>query len=154
MSRESSTNAVPWWRHAVVYQVYPRSFSDANGDGTGDINGIRSKLPYLSELGVNAIWVNPWYRSPLLDGGYDVADYRDIEPSYGTMQEAEALISEAHDHGIRIIADLVPNHTSWEHVWFKEAKNAPVGSPARQRYHIRPGRGADGSQPPLSLIHI
>lgn len=154
MSSESATSTTPWWRHAVVYQVYPRSFADSNGDGVGDINGIRSKVAYLGQLGVNAIWINPWYRSPLLDGGYDVADYRVIEPQYGTMADAEALIHEAHDHNIRVIADLVPNHTSWEHAWFVEAKAAPVGSAARQRYHIRPGRGIDGAEPPTNWTSV
>ena len=144
----------PWWRHGVVYQVYIRSFADENGDSTGDINGLRSRLGYLRDLGVDAVWINPWYKSPLKDGGYDVADYRDIEPRYGTLADAEALISEAHDHGIRIIADLVPNHTSSDHVWFKAALAAPVGDPVRERYHIRPGKGPDGSQPPTDWTSV
>lgn len=138
---------VPWWRRGIVYQVYIRSFADGNGDGTGDIAGLRDRLPYLADLGVDAIWINPWYRSPLADGGYDVADYRQIEPRYGTVAEAEAMIAEAHELGIRVIADLVPNHTSEEHAWFVEAKAAVPGDPVRDRYHIRPGRG-DGSEPP------
>ncbi len=150
MSSNSAPITTPWWRHAVVYQVYPRSFADSNGDGVGDINGIRSKISYLARLGVDAIWINPWYRSPLLDGGYDVADYREIEPRYGTMADAEALIHKAHDHNIRVIADLVPNHTSWEHKWFVQAKTAPIGSAARLRYHIRPGRGDKGAEPPTN----
>ncbi len=137
-----------WWRTAVVYQVYIRSFADGNGDGTGDIAGLRSRLGYLRDLGVDAIWINPWYRSPLADGGYDVADYRDIDPQYGTLAEAEALVREAHEHGIKVIGDLVPNHTSEQHVWFQEAINAPIGDPSRERYHIRPGKGPDGSEPP------
>lgn len=137
-----------WWRTAVVYQVYIRSFADGNGDGTGDIAGLRSKLGYLRDLGVDAIWINPWYRSPLADGGYDVADYRDIDPQYGTLDEAEALVREAHEHGIKVIGDLVPNHTSEQHVWFQEAINAPIGDPSRERYHIRPGKGPDGAEPP------
>ncbi|MEM7274498.1 MAG: glycoside hydrolase family 13 protein [Actinomycetota bacterium] len=138
----------PWWRRGVVYQVYIRSFADGNGDGTGDIAGLRARLPYLADLGVDAIWINPWYRSPLADGGYDVADYRAIEDRYGSLDQAETLIEEAHDHGIRVIADLVPNHTSEQHVWFTEAVAAPPGDPARSRYHIRPGTGPDGSEPP------
>ncbi|MEZ5227617.1 MAG: glycoside hydrolase family 13 protein [Acidimicrobiales bacterium] len=138
----------PWWRHAVVYQVYIRSFADANDDGTGDINGLRSKLGYLRDLGVDAIWINPWYRSPLHDGGYDVADYRDIEPRYGDIDQAAALITEAHDHGIKVLVDLVPNHTSSQHAWFQEAISSPIGHPSRRRYHILPGQGTDGELPP------
>jgi alpha-glucosidase len=138
----------PWWRRGLVYQVYIRSFADANGDGTGDVNGLRSRLPYLRDLGVDALWINPWYRSPLADGGYDVADYRAIEDRYGTLADAEALIAEAHQHGIRVIADVVPNHTSIEHVWFQEAMAAPQGSPSRNRYHILDGTGPDGALPP------
>ncbi len=137
-----------WWRHGVVYQVYPRSFADGNGDGTGDIAGIRSRLPYLAGLGVDAIWISPWYPSPLNDGGYDVADYRDIHPRFGTLADAEAMIEEAHEHGIRVVVDLVPNHTSSEHRWFREALAAAPGSPERRRYIFRPGRGPDGREPP------
>ncbi len=144
----------PWWRQGVVYQVYIRSFADGNGDGTGDIGGLRSRLPYLQQLGVDAIWVNPWYASPLADGGYDVVDYRQIEPRYGTTDEAERFIAEAHERGIRVIADVVPNHTSEHHVWFQEAVNAPPGHPARDRYHIRDGRGPDGAEPPTDWISV
>ncbi len=154
VTTETVTTGLPWWQTGVVYQVYIRSFADSNGDGTGDINGLRSRLPYLRDLGVDAIWINPWYKSPLHDGGYDVADYRAIEPRYGTIDDAEALIQEAHDHGIKIVADLVPNHTSSEHVWFQEALAAPPGSAARNRYHIRPGNGADGSQPPTNWVSV
>ena len=141
------TVTVPsWWKTAVVYQVYIRSFADGNGDGVGDIQGIRSRLPYLARLGVDAIWINPWYPSPMADAGYDVADYRDIEPSYGTLEEAQTLISEAHALGIRVLLDIVPNHTSDQHTWFRAALAGEPG--ARQRYHFRPGRGADGSLPP------
>lgn len=137
-----------WWRTGIVYQVYVRSFADGNGDGTGDIAGLRSRLPYLSGLGVDALWMNPWYASPLADGGYDVADYRQIDERYGTVAEVEALISEAHELGIKIIADLVPNHTSVEHVWFQEALQAEPGSPERDRYIFRKGSGDDGELPP------
>ena len=141
------TPAVPsWWQTAVVYQVYIRSFADGNGDGIGDIQGMRARLPYLAQLGVDAIWINPWYPSPMADAGYDVADYRDIEPSYGTLDEAQTLISEAHALGIRVLLDIVPNHTSDEHVWFRAAVADEPG--ARQRYHFRAGRGADGALPP------
>ena len=121
MTDPESRPADDWWRSAVVYQVYPRSFSDADGDGTGDVNGIRARLPYPADLGVDAIWISPWYPSPLLDGGYDVADYRDINPDFGTLADADALIAEAHALGLRILIDLVPNHCSWEHPWFKAA---------------------------------
>lgn len=144
----------PWWRHSVVYQVYIRSFADSNGDGTGDVNGLRSRLPYLQDLGVDAVWVNPWYASPLADGGYDVADYRRIEPRYGSLDDAEALIAEARELGIRIITDLVPNHTSDQHRWFQEATAAPQGDASRRRYHILPGRGPDGSQPPTDWTSV
>ncbi len=136
----------PWWRDAVVYQIYVRSFADGNGDGTGDLAGLRSRLPYLASLGVDAIWVNPWYPSPLHDGGYDVADYRAINPLFGTLEEADRLFAEAAGLGIKVLVDLVPNHTSVEHPWFEEALAAGPGSPARDRYLFRPGR-PDGGPP-------
>ena len=145
---------MPWWRSAVVYQVYLRSFADGNGDGTGDIAGLRSRLPYISSLGVDALWINPWYVSPLNDGGYDVADYRKIDPRFGTLEEAIDLIEEANRLGLRVLLDLVPNHTSSEHAWFQEALAAVPGSPARARYHFRPGRGPDGSEPPTDWSSI
>jgi alpha-glucosidase len=137
-----------WWRGAVIYQVYPRSFADSNGDGTGDLAGVRARLPYLAELGVNALWFCPWYPSPMADGGYDVADYRDVEPVFGTLAEAEKLISEALALGIRTIIDVVPNHISAAHPWFREALAAGPGSPARERFWFRPGRGEHGELPP------
>ncbi|BDM69562.1 alpha-glucosidase [Streptomyces nigrescens] len=144
----SNPNPAPWWRSAVIYQVYVRSFADGNGDGVGDIAGIRSRLPYLKSLGIDAIWINPWYKSPMADHGYDVADYRAIDPLFGTLADAEALIEEAHRHGIRVIPDIVPNHTSDQHAWFRAALAAGPGSPERARYHFRDGRGPDGSEPP------
>ncbi|MEV0602006.1 glycoside hydrolase family 13 protein [Streptomyces sp. NPDC050315] len=142
------TSTAPWWRDAVIYQVYIRSFADANGDGIGDIAGIRSRLPYLKSLGVDAIWINPWYKSPQADHGYDVADFREIDPRFGTVEEAEALIEEAHAAGIRVIPDIVPNHVSDQHVWFRAALAAGPGSPERDRFVFRSGRGADGAEPP------
>ncbi|MFI1370183.1 glycoside hydrolase family 13 protein [Streptomyces griseochromogenes] len=142
----------PWWRSAVIYQVYIRSFADANGDGVGDIAGLRSRLPYLRSLGVDAIWINPWYRSPMADHGYDVADYRAIDPLFGTLAEAEQLIEEAHRHGIRVIPDIVPNHTSDQHPWFRAALAAGPGSPERDRYVFRPGRGPSGAEPPNDWV--
>src|SRR3954451_4453811 len=114
-----------WWRSAVVYQVYPRSFADESGDGIGDIAGIRSRLPYLADLGVDAVWISPWYPSPMKDAGYDVSDYRAIEPVFGTLGEAEALITEAHELGLKVLLDIVPNHTSDQHAWFRAAVAAP-----------------------------
>jgi alpha-glucosidase len=144
--------AEPWWRRAVIYQVYVRSFADTNGDGVGDLPGIRSKLPYIAGLGVDAIWLNPFYPSPQADAGYDVADYRDVEPLFGTLADAEGLFTEAHDLGLRVIVDLVPNHTSSEHAWFKAALASPPGSKERRRYIFRPGKGPDGSQPPNNWV--
>ncbi|HEX6658533.1 MAG TPA: glycoside hydrolase family 13 protein [Ilumatobacter sp.] len=151
---QPSGKPIPWWRHALVYQVYPRSFADSDGDGTGDVNGIRSRLPYLRDLGVDAIWISPWYTSPLNDGGYDVADYRDIDPRFGTLADAEALFEAAHAHGIKVIVDLVPNHTSSEHPWFKAALAAAPGSAERARYIFKDGKGMDGSEPPTNWTAV
>jgi alpha-glucosidase len=137
-----------WWRDAVVYQIYIRSFADGDGDGMGDIAGIRSRLGYLSDLGVDAIWITPWYPSPFADGGYDVADYCDVAPVFGHLDQAKALIADVHRHGMRIILDLVPNHTSAEHPWFQRALGAAEGSAERTWYWFRPGRGPGGSSPP------
>src|SRR5215210_5727997 len=137
-----------WWRDAVIYQVYVRSFADGNGDGVGDLPGVRSRLPYLRELGVDAVWLTPFYASPMADGGYDVADYRDVDPLFGSLADAESLISEAHDLGLRLIVDIVPNHSSYLHEWFEAALAAGPGSSERERYIFRAGRGADGSEPP------
>jgi alpha-glucosidase len=138
----------PWWRDAVTYQIYPRSFADANGDGIGDVEGIRSRLPYLKQLGIDAIWISPWYPSPQHDHGYDVADYMDIEPAYGTLAQAEQLIKETHEHGIKFIVDIVPNHTSSEHKWFQAALKAAPGSQERERFIFRDGKGENGELPP------
>lgn len=137
-----------WWRSAVVYQVYPRSFADADGDGTGDILGIIDRLDYLAELGVDAIWVSPWYPSPWADGGYDVSDYRDIAPELGTLEQADVFVTKAHELGLRVLIDLVPNHSSDEHAWFQRALAAEPGSAERDLYLFRNGRGADGDTPP------
>jgi len=135
-----------WWETAVVYQVYIRSFADGNGDGIGDIAGLRSRLPYLSALGIDAVWINPWYPSPMADAGYDVADYCAIEPVFGTLQETQDFIAEAHARGIKVLLDIVPNHTSDQHEWFQAALRADPG--ARDRYMFRPGTGPDGEEPP------
>jgi alpha-glucosidase len=141
-----------WWSNAVIYQIYPRSFSDDNADGTGDLAGVRARLPYLRDLGVDALWFTPWYVSPLRDGGYDVADYRVIDPAFGTLAEAEALIAEAAALGLRTIVDIVPNHISDQHVWFQAALAAGPGSAERERFWFHPGRGADGSQIPTGWV--
>jgi alpha-glucosidase len=139
---------VLWWRTAVIYQVYIRSFADSDGDGIGDLAGIRSRLPYLHDLGADAIWITPFYPSPMADGGYDVADYRDVEPLFGTLADADALIGDAHDLGLRVIIDIVPNHSSVQHRWFQAALAAGPGSPERDRYVFRPGRGTHGELAP------
>jgi len=138
----------PWWRGAVVYQVYLRSFADADGDGSGDVRGLRSRLTYLRDLGVDALWINPWYPSPMVDGGYDVADYRSVDPRFGTLADAEALLDDAHRLGLRVLLDIVPNHTSDQHPWFRAAIAAGPGSAERRRYLFRPGRGPGGDEPP------
>ncbi|MFJ3819885.1 glycoside hydrolase family 13 protein [Streptomyces nodosus] len=137
-----------WWRDAVIYQVYPRSFADSNGDGMGDLEGVRSRLPYLRDLGVDAVWLSPFYASPQADAGYDVADYRAVDPMFGTLLDADALIRDARELGLRIIVDLVPNHSSDQHEWFKRALAEGPGSPLRERYHFRPGKGEHGELPP------
>jgi alpha-glucosidase len=123
-----------WWRDAVIYQIYPRSFADGDGDGLGDLPGITARLGKVRELGVDAVWLSPFYPSPQRDAGYDVADYRDVDTRFGTLADADRLIAEAHEQGLRFIIDLVPNHTSSEHAWFAEALASPPGSPARDRY--------------------
>ncbi len=130
-----------WWRHAVIYQVYVRSFADSDGDGVGDLPGIRSRLPYLRDLGVDAVWITPFYASPMADGGYDVADYRAVDPQFGGLDDVRALVGDAHSLGIRVIVDIVPNHSSDQHVWFQEA----LAGRGRERYIFREGVG---DQPP------
>ncbi|SCE78339.1 glycoside hydrolase family 13 protein [Micromonospora chokoriensis] len=148
----STADSSPWWRGAVIYQVYPRSFADGNGDGIGDIAGIRSRLDHLSALGVDAIWFSPWYPSPMADAGYDVSDYRDIDPVFGSLVEVEALIAEAHAVGIRTIVDVVPNHCSDAHPWFQAALAGGPGAPERDLFWFRPGRGPDGDQRPTDWV--
>jgi alpha-glucosidase len=126
-----------WWRDAVIYQVYPRSFADADGDGMGDLPGVTSHLGDLADLGVDAVWLSPFYPSPQHDAGYDVADYRDVDPRFGTLGDADKMITEAHGLGLKVIVDLVPNHTSSAHAWFQAALAAGPGSPERDRYIFR-----------------
>ncbi|MGW7331242.1 glycoside hydrolase family 13 protein [Streptomyces sp. NPDC054840] len=145
----SSSNATAsggWWRDAVIYQVYVRSFADSDGDGIGDLRGVRSRLPHLARLGVDAVWLTPFYVSPQADGGYDVADYRAVDPLFGDLSDADELVRAAHALGLRVIVDVVPNHTSEQHPWFRAALAGHPG--ARERYHFRPGRGARGELPP------
>ena len=145
-----------WWREAVVYQIYPRSYADASNDGIGDIPGIRTKVPYLKELGIDAVWLSPHYPSPMLDAGYDVSNYRDVEPLFGKLSDIEGLIADLHSAGIKMLIDIVPNHTSWDHPWFKEALAAAPADdptvPAKARYAEGPWakyhllRGQDGGK--------
>ena len=138
----------PWWRDAVIYQIYPKSFADSDGDGIGDLRGIADRLDHLTWLGVDAVWLSPFYPSPQADGGYDVADYCDVDPLFGTLADFDALLGRAHGLGLRVIIDLVPNHSSDEHPWFRAALQAPPGSPERDVYLFRPGRGDHGELPP------
>lgn len=137
-----------WWRDAVIYQIYPKSWADSDGNGYGDAAGVRARLSYLSELGIDAIWFSPFYKSPDHDGGYDVADYRDIDPRFGTLAEVEGLVQDAHARGIKVLIDLVPNHTSSEHRFFTAALATAPGSPEWSRYHVLRGKGQNAELPP------
>ena len=143
-----SLSPADWWNHAVLYQIYPRSFADSNGDGIGDIPGIISKLPHIADLGVDALWLSPFYTSPQKDAGYDVADYCNVDPIFGSLSDAEKLIETAHEYGLRIIVDVVPNHSSDQHPWFQKALAAKPGSRERARYMFREGKGVAGDLPP------
>ena len=137
-----------WWRNAIIYQIFPRSFADGSGDGNGDFRGITAHLPYLAELGVNVVWVTPFYTSPQADGGYDVADHRNVDAMYGTLHDFDRMVKKAHRYGIKVMIDIVANHTSDQHPWFQEALAAAPGSAARSRYHFCNGRGDQGELPP------
>ena len=141
-----------WWNEAVIYQIYPRSFQDSNGDGEGDLKGITSRLDYVKALGVDAIWLSPFYKTPNKDGGYDVADPRDVDPRFGTLEDAKELFEKAHSIGLRVVVDIVPNHFSSEHKWFKEALKSPKGSEARNRFHFYDGK--DANTPPNNWISL
>ena len=144
----------PWWSSAVFYQIYPRSFADTNGDGVGDIDGVTAHLDHLVRLGIDAIWLSPVTVSPMADHGYDVADPRDIDPLFGGMAAIERLIEAAHERGIKITMDVVPNHTSSAHPWFQAALDAGPGTDARERYYFRDGRGPDGALPPNNWTSV
>ncbi|MFE6060654.1 glycoside hydrolase family 13 protein [Streptomyces sp. NPDC056431] len=141
-------SATPWWRDAVIYQVYVRSFLDSTGDGVGDLAGVRAGLPYLRKLGVDGIWLSPFYPSPQHDHGYDVADHQNVDPVYGDLAEFERVVTQAHRLGLKLLIDIVPNHCSTEHRWFRKALAAGPGSRARSRFHFAPGRGPNGDEPP------
>lgn len=143
-----------WWRSAVIYQIYPRSFADSNGDGMGDLPGITSRLDSLAALGIDAIWLSPYMRSPQKDAGYDVSDYRDVDPLFGTLEDFDAMVTRAHELKIRVLVDLVPNHTSDQHAWFQAALAAQPGSPERAFYHFKDGRGESGELPPNNWVSM
>ncbi|MCY7411965.1 MAG: glycoside hydrolase family 13 protein [Salinibacterium sp.] len=146
--RDTAIPGSEWWRTAVIYQIYPRSFADADGDGVGDLAGIMRRLPSLAELGIDAVWLSPFFRSPQKDAGYDVSDYCDVDPIFGDLSDFDELLAEAHALGLRVIIDMVPNHTSDQHRWFQEALASPEGSPERDRYIFRDGKGKNGDTPP------
>jgi alpha-glucosidase len=143
-----------WWRSAIIYQIYPRSFADGNGDGMGDLPGITARLDSLATLGIDAIWLSPFMRSPQKDAGYDVSDYTDVDPLFGTLADFDAMVTRAHELGLRVLVDLVPNHTSDQHKWFQVALAAPKGSPEREFYHFKEGRGETGELPPNNWLSM
>lgn len=148
ISAGADAHRARWWREAVLYEVYVRSFADADGDGVGDLAGVVNRLPYLADLGVDAVWVTPFYASPGADQGYDISDHCRVDPAYGSLDDIQTLIARAHGLGLRLVIDIVPNHTSVEHPWFVRARHDPPGSQSRSRYHLQPGRGPDGTLPP------
>jgi len=143
-----------WWHDAVIYQIYPRSFRASGSQNQGDLRGVIEGLPAIADLGVDAVWLSPFYASPMADSGYDISDHRDVDPRFGTLADAQALIVKAHELGLRIIVDFVPNHVSDQHVWFQQALVSPENSPERARFHFRDGRGPDGDEPPNNWISV
>ena len=141
--KQVGTKKQLWWKHGVVYQIYPRSFMDSNGDGVGDLEGIRQRLEHLVWLGVDALWISPCFPSPMADFGYDVADYCDIDPRFGTLADFDRLLADAHARGLRILLDLVPNHSSSEHPWFRESRASSTS--AKRDWYVwrdpKPGGG-------------
>jgi len=152
--RHAANRDAEWWRSAVIYQVYPRSFADSNGDGLGDLPGITSRLEALASLGIDAVWLSPFMRSPQKDAGYDVSDYCDVDPIFGTLADFDDMVAKAHELGLRVLIDLVPNHTSDQHAWFQAALAASEGSAERDFYHFKDGRGADGELPPNNWLSL
>ena len=138
----------------MIYQIYVRSFSDSDGDGIGDLEGVRARLGYLELLGVDALWLSPFYTSPMTDHGYDIADPRDVDPVFGDLAAFDRLVADAHAHGLKVTVDLVPNHISSQHEWFRAALDSPPGSPERARFHFRPGRGPNGTLPPNNWTSV
>jgi len=149
-----ATRGSEWWRSGVIYQIYPRSFADANGDGIGDLKGIEQKLDSLSGLGIDAVWLSPFFTSPQKDAGYDVANYVDVDPLFGTLADFDSMLSKAHSLGIRVMIDLVPNHTSDQHQWFQKALASKASSPERELYHFKDGLGVNGELPPNNWVSM
>ena len=152
--RHLSRHNAEWWRSAVIYQVYPRSFADSNGDGMGDLPGITSRLEALASLGIDAVWLSPFMRSPQKDAGYDVSDYKDVDPLFGDLSDFDDMVTRAHELGLRVLIDLVPNHTSDQHGWFQSALAAEPGSAARDFYHFMDGKGENGNLPPNNWLSL
>jgi alpha-glucosidase len=152
--RHEANHNAEWWRSAVIYQVYPRSFADSDGDGLGDLPGITSRLGALASLGIDAVWLSPFMRSPQKDAGYDVSDYCDVDPIFGTLADFDAMVTRAHELDLRVLIDLVPNHTSDQHRWFQAALAASEGSAERDFYHFKDGRGANGELPPNNWLSL
>ena len=148
MVQHQAVTGSEWWRSGVIYLIYPRSFADSNGDGIGDLAGITQNLDAIAELGVDAIWLSPFYSSPQKDAGYDVSDYKNVDPLFGTLEDFDSLVKRAHELNLRVMIDLVPNHTSDQHSWFQQALAAAEGSPARNYYHFKNGLGENGELPP------
>jgi alpha-glucosidase len=151
MSQHPAAASAEWWRQAVVYQIYPRSFADSDGDGLGDLRGILSRVPYLASLGIDAVWLSPFYPSGLADGGYDVDDYRDVNPQLGTLADFDEMTASLHGCGIKVIVDIVPNHTSNRHAWFREALAGPEGIAGEGPVHLPRRAGPGRRAAPLGL---
>ena len=154
MALHEPSKGSQWWRSGVIYQIYPRSFLDSNADGMGDLQGITKGLPALRDLGVDAIWLSPFYRSPQKDAGYDVSDYVDVDPLFGTLEDFDQMLQRAHELGLRVMIDLVPNHSSDQHEWFQRALSSPKDSAERGFYHFKDGKGHDGELPPNNWVSM
>jgi alpha-glucosidase len=150
----AARSGAQWWRSGTIYQIYPRSFADANGDGMGDLAGITSRLESLATLGVDAIWLSPFYTSPQKDAGYDVADYCNVDELFGTLEDFDRMLERAHELGLKVLIDLVPNHSSDKHKWFQDAIHSPAGSREREFYHFKNGRGENGELPPNNWVSM